>query len=181
MAGVPFEPIEQLSTPAISAAARELLVRRKEFTKAKLEVDQILRSRRHGLSKEAFRAWHKAIRSGTAPTIAEPPSDPFAIYSDCLSRLSYAKSDFDESLRRQIEISRQSLFESAQKILPAYLVSAGEGVAERLGRQLSIGEKLPARNKEARAPDRTILLYLQRARAKNEWLSAFGPSSWGRV
>jgi hypothetical protein len=181
MAGVPFEPMEGLSTPAISASARELLVRREEFLKAKWEVDQILRSRRHGLSKELFRAWHKAIRSGTTPTIAEPPSGSFTIYSDCLSRLSCAESDFDKLLRREIGIARQSLFESAQKILPAYLVFAGEGVAKRLGRQFSVGEGLPPRNKRARAHERTILLYLQRVCAKNDSLSAFGPSSWGKV
>src|ERR1700730_19427155 len=116
MAGVPFEPIEQLSTPAISAAARELLVRRKEFTKAKLEVDQILRSRCHGLSKEVFRAWHKAIRSGTTPAPVAPLSGPFATYSDCLSRLSSAESDFDESLRREMRIVRQSIFKSPQRM-----------------------------------------------------------------
>jgi hypothetical protein len=181
MAGVPFEPMEGLSTPAVSAAAHELLVRRKEFAKAKLEVEQILRSRRHGLSKEVFRVWHNAIRSGTAPALGAPLSGPFATYSDCLSRLSCADSDFDESLRRAIGTARQSLFESAQKTLPAYLVFAGKGLAERLTRQFSIGESLPPRNKEARAHERTILLYLQRVCAKNDSLSAFGPSGWGKV
>jgi hypothetical protein len=181
MAGVPFEPIEELSTPATSAAARELLVRREEFAKAKLEVDQILRSRRHGLSKEVFRAWHKATHSGTAPTIPDPPPGPFAIYSDHLSRLSCAESDFDQSLRREIGAARQSLFESAQKILPAYLVFAAEGLAERLTRQFFVGGSVPPRNKEARAHERTILLYLQRVCAKNDSLSAFGPSGWGKV
>jgi hypothetical protein len=181
MAGVPFEPIEQLSTPATSAAARELLVRREELAKAKLEVEQILRSRPHGLSKEVFRAWHKAIRSSTAPAPGAPLSGPFATYSDCLSRLSSAESDFDESLRREMRIARQSLFKSAQRILPAYLVFAGEGLAERLTRQFSIGESLPPRNKEARAHERTILLYLQRVCGKNDSLSAFGPSGWGKA
>src|SRR5438132_10125256 len=101
MAGVPFEPIEELSTPAVSVAGRELLVRREEFARAKLEVEHILFSRRHGLSKKPFRAWHKAIRSGTVPALGDPLSGPFAIYSDCLSRLSSAESGFDESLRRE--------------------------------------------------------------------------------
>src|SRR4029077_15897687 len=138
--GVPFEPMEGLSTPAVSAAARELLVRRKEFAKAKLGVEQILRSRPHELSKEVFRAWHKAIRSGTTPAPGAPLSGPFATYSDCLSRLSSAESDFDKSLRLAIGTARQSLFKSAQRILPAYLVFAGKGLAERLARQFSVGE-----------------------------------------
>jgi hypothetical protein len=181
MAGVPFEPIEELSTSAVSVAGRELLLRREEFARAKLEVEHILLSRRHGLSKELFRAWHKAIRSGTAPTLGDPLSGPFAIYSDCLSRLSSAESGFDESLRREVGIARQSLFKSAQRILPAYLVFAGEGLAERLARQFSVGESLPVRNKQARAHERTILLYLQRVCAKSDSLSAFGPGGWGKT
>jgi hypothetical protein len=181
MAGVPFEPIDELSTSAVSVAARELLVRREEFAKAKLEVEQILLSRGHGLSKELFRAWHKATRSSTAPTLGDPLSGPFAIYSDCLSRLSSAESGFDESLHREIGIARESLFKSAQRILPAYLVFAGEGLAQRLGRQFSVGENLPLRNKRARAHERTILLYLQRVCAKSDSLSAFGPGGWGKT
>src|SRR5205823_11905562 len=40
---------------------------------------------------------------------------------------------------------------------------------------------IPPRNKQARAHERTILLYLQRICAKNDSLSAFGPEGWGTV
>jgi len=163
MAGVPFEPMDGLSTPAVSAAARELLVRREEFAKAKLEVEQILRSRCHGLSKEVFRAWHKAIRSGTAPAPVAPLSGPLATYSDCLSRLSSAESDFDGSLRREMGIARQSLFKSAQRILPAYLVFAAEGLAERLARQFSIGESLPPRDYTGTDNKRGHCMYMKKS------------------
>lgn len=184
MAGVPFEPIEELSTPAVSVAGRELLLRREEFAKAKLEVEHTLLSRRHGLSKELFRAWHKAIRSGTAPTIADPPSGPFAICRDCASRLAGAEAHFENLLHGKLEAAREALLKSARIILPGYLIFAAEGV-----RQVATGllaarsevRPLGPRTKKARARERHLLLYLQRVCAKNDTLSAFGPSGWGKV
>jgi hypothetical protein len=184
MAGVSFEPMEDLSTPAVSAAARKLLVRREEFAKAKLEVDQILRSRRHGLSKEVFRAWHKAIRSGTAPTIPESPSGPFAIYRDCALKLVIAETDFEKLLYDKLEAAREALLRSARIILPDYLVFAAEGLRDvATGLLAKNGEVRPfvPRMKKERARERHLLLYLQRVCAKNDTLSAFGPSNWGKV
>jgi hypothetical protein len=184
MAGVPFEPIEQLSTPAVSAAARELLVRREEFAKAKLEVDQILRSRRHGLSKEVFRAWHKAIRSGTTPAIPDPPSGSFAICRDRASKLDRAETNFEKLLHDKLDSAREALLKSARIILPGYLVFAAEGVREIAASFLAqSGEIRPIvpRTKKARARERHLLLYLQRICTKNDTLSAFGPGGWGKV
>lgn len=182
IAGVPFEPIERLSTPGTSAAARELLVRQEEFARAKSEVEQILRSRRHGLSKEVFRAWHKAIRSGTVPPIADPPSRAFAICWECASNLAVAEANFDQALQRELEIARGALLEAARTILPAYLVFAAEGLYERLAKQFSSTvSAFQPRNKQARAHERTMLLYLQRICAKDDSLSEFGPEGWGTV
>ena len=40
---------------------------------------------------------------------------------------------------------------------------------------------LPRRNKQARADERHLALYLQRIAGKNDSLSEFGPEAWGRV
>ena len=40
---------------------------------------------------------------------------------------------------------------------------------------------LPRRNKQARAGERHLALYLQRIAGKNDSLSEFGPEAWGRV
>src|SRR3989442_16032642 len=100
MAGVPFEAIEQLSTPVTAAAARELLVRQGEFANARSEVEHLLRSRAHGLSEELFRAWRKAIRSGAMPPAADPPSRAFASCWECASNLATAESKLKDSLQR---------------------------------------------------------------------------------
>ena len=182
MAGVPFETVERLCTPATSAAARELLVRSEEFSQAKSEVEEILRSRTHGLSKELFRAWHKAIRSGTVPPIADPPSRAFATCWARASKLASAEAHFDQCLQRELKTAREALLDSARTILPAYLVFAAKGLHERLSRQFSpVVGALPPRNKSERAHERTMLLYLQRICAKNDSLSAFGPGAWGKI
>jgi hypothetical protein len=182
MAGVPFEMVEKLATRNASAAARDLLVRQAEFSKAKSDVENLLQSRRHDLSKELFHAWRRTIRSGAMPPPPEPPSGVFAICRECASNLASAEMCFDQALWGELEIARQALLESARTILPGYLVFAAAGLQERLARQfLPAAGNIPPRNKQARAHERTILLYLQRICAKNDSLSAFGPEGWGTV
>ncbi|HEX3818503.1 MAG TPA: hypothetical protein VHW03_09455, partial [Chthoniobacterales bacterium] len=59
---------------------------------------------------------------------------------------------------------------------------ASAGVRDRVIRQLAATTApLPPRNKQARADERHLLLYLQRISAKNDSLSAFGPEGWGAI
>jgi hypothetical protein len=184
MAGVPFEMVERLATRDASAAARDLLVRQAEFSKAKSDVENLLQSRRHDLSKELFRAWRRTIRSGAMPP-PDPPSGVFAICRECASNLASAEICFDQSLQRELEIARQALLQSARTVLPAYLVFASgslrEVVAELLEKSAAKSGPLPTRTKKARAKERHLLLYLQRVCAKNDTLSEFGPGGWGTI
>ncbi|MFZ1221156.1 MAG: hypothetical protein WAO00_17825, partial [Chthoniobacterales bacterium] len=136
----------------------------------------------HGLSEELFRAWRKAIRSGTMPPAADQPSRAFADCWECASQLAAAETRLEESLQSELGLARVALLEAARTILPPYLVFAAEGLRERLARQSSAAAgPLPPRNKQARAHERHLLLYLQRVCAKNDSLSAFGPEGWGTV
>ncbi|MEO8440371.1 MAG: hypothetical protein ABI540_09135 [Spartobacteria bacterium] len=86
------------------------------------------------------------------------------------------------ALARDLEVARKSLFESAHRYLPPYLVFAAAGVRERVTRQLSgVAGPLPPRNKQARADERHFVLYLQRVAGKNDSLSEFGPEGWGTI
>jgi hypothetical protein len=182
MAGVPFDVLEKLATVETAARARELVTRQNEFAAAKSEVEALLRHRGHGLSEELFRAWRKAIRSGTMPPAADQPSRAFADCWECASQLAAAETRLEESLHRELGLARVALMEAARTILPPYLVFAAEGLRERLAKQSSAAaESLPPRNKQARAHERHLLLYLQRVCAKNDSLSAFGPEGWGTV
>jgi hypothetical protein len=181
MAGVPFDVLEKLGTVETSRLARELVVRQDEFAKAKIEVEQLLRHRGHGLSEELFRAWRKAIRSGTMPPAGDAPSQAFAHCWECASQLAATETQLEESLQRDLAAARSSLLESARTVLPPYLVFTAEGLRERLAKQLADSGALPPRNKSSRAHERHLLLYLQRVAAKNDSLSAFGPEGWGTI
>jgi hypothetical protein len=182
MAGVSFEPIALLATTATASAARELLVRQTEFTQAKAEVEHLLQKRGHGLSEELFRAWRKAIRTGTMPPSADPPSRAFAICWECASDLAKAEAQLDQSLRRELDPARQALLTSAHAFLPSYLVFVAGGLRERLSKQSSHDSgPVPPRRKDDRAHERHLLLYLQRVCAKNDSLSEFGPEGWGII
>jgi hypothetical protein len=182
MAGVPFEPVARLATTATAAVARELLVRQAEFARAKTEVEHLLYRRGHGLSEELFRAWRKAIRTGTMPPAADPPSRVFAVCWECASNLATAEANLTHSLQQELGVTRQALLTSAQIFLPPYLVFVGEGLRARLSKQSSHDSgPLPPRRKEDRAHERHMLLYLQRVCTKNDSLSEFGPEGWGII
>src|SRR4030095_7147788 len=67
-------------------------------------------------------------------------------------------------------------------VLPSYLVFAAAGVRTRVTKQLScFVMPLPRRNKQARADERHLALYLQRIAGKNDSLSEFGPEAGGTV
>ena len=146
MAGVPFEPIERLATSTASIAARELLIKRAEFAQATVKLGQhpepdLLETR----------------RSGGASVHSEGTSNLSNIYSDCLSRLSRAESDFDGLLRSQVTTARQSLFDAAHEILPGYLIFAGKGMAKWLEREFPLHSDFASRNKKIRDYERTFL------------------------
>jgi hypothetical protein len=181
MAGVPFDVLEKLGTAETARIARELVVRQDEFAKAKIEVEELLRHRGHGLSEELFRAWRKAIRIGTMPPSGDAPSRAFAHCWECASQLATAEAQLEESLQRELGTARTNLLQAARTVLPPYLVFTAEGLRERLAKQTADSGVLPPRNKSSRAHERHLLLYLQRVAAKNDSLSAFGPEGWGTI
>ncbi len=181
MAGVPFDAVEKLVTIETAALARELVVRQDEFAQARVEVEELLRHRGHGLSEDLFRAWRKAIRSGAVPPAGDAPSRAFAHCWECASQLAAAETRLEESLQRELAAARSNLLEAARTVLPPYLVFTSEGLRERLAKQSAATGALPPRNKSSRAHERHLLLYLQRIAAKNDSLSAFGPEGWGTI
>jgi hypothetical protein len=181
MAGVPFDVLEKLGTVETARLARELVVRQDEFATAKTEVEALLRYRGHGLSEELFRAWRKAIRSGSMPPAGDAPSRAFAHCWECASQLAATETQLEESLQGELTTARTSLLDAARTVLPPYLVFTAEGLRERLAKQTADSGLLPPRNKSSRAHERHLLLYLQRVAAKNDSLSAFGPEGWGTI
>jgi hypothetical protein len=184
MAGVPFDVVEQLATVETSRLARELVVRQDEFSRAKTEVESILGRPRHGLSKEMFKAWRQALRSGAIPPPVDAPSQAFAHCWQCASVLAETEARLDEALQRELELARVALWQATRTWSARYLVFGGAGVREVLAGLLTEGapeSPLPPRRKRDRARERHLLLYLQRICTKNDTLSEFGPGGWGII
>ena len=185
LAGVPFEILERLATVGTAAAGRELLVRRDEFSQARSGVEQLLASRKHNLSKEQFRAWRKAVRSGVMPPAADPPSSAFAACWQSAANLAAAEVTLDQFLERELHSARKALLEAARTFLPRYLVFAAASLRELLvdfqTETAAANEPLSPRKKKTRARERHLLLYLQRVCGKNDTLSEFGPHGWGKI
>lgn len=179
MAGVPFDVLEKLATPGTTQAARKVIGREVEFSRARIDAARSLATRKAELPKEQFRLWRKAIRSGVMPATADP-----LLFTDLVktaSQVDLAESHLRDIMASEIQLAREALFAASRKFLKAYLVFAAPGVRERIIRQLSTAASATSpRNKQARADERHLLLYLQRLAAKNDSLSEFGPEGWGR-
>jgi len=179
MAGVPFEALEKLATIETARISREVIVAKKKLAQATAQVEKILASRRHGLSKEQFRAWRKALREGKMPSEPSPPSADFVTCSQSAKKSAAAEASLQEALERELNFARQMLMAAARQFLPPYLVFAAGHVRDLLAGPPE--EPLPPRKKKLRARERHLLLYLQRICAKNDTLSEFGPQGWGTV
>jgi hypothetical protein len=182
MTGVPFETLENLATVETTRMAREFIAAQTEFSRTKGDAESLLASCKHDLSKEQFRAWRKAVRTGVMPPAADPPSTAFVACWNSAAEVAKAEAALNNLLPSELGAARESLFAAARKFLPLYLVFAAEGVRERVLKQLvSDASWLPPRNKQARADERHLVLYLQRISGKNDSLSEFGPQGWGMV
>ncbi len=186
MAGVPFEPLDRLATTATAGAAREVLVRRGEFSRAKSELEGLLRRRDHGIPVEAYRVLRRAVRAGSLPDFGEnePPGES-VLYARAVTAFAAAEACLHEALERELDPARLALLESTREVLAPYLVFGGVGVREVLFDLMMAGSRpgstLLPRKKKERARERHLLLFLQRICAKNDTLSEFGPGGWGRI
>jgi hypothetical protein len=181
MAGVPFDHIERLATSPTSAAARALLGRQEELALARADLDGYLRLHRGALPPEIFKTWKKASRSGSIPP---SPSgslpEPFSRFASTVAERNAADESLDQSLSHDLPLARAALAQAARSFLPRYLVFTDRELRQRLEKEYT-ESALPPRNKQARAHERHLLLYVQRVCAKNDSLSEFGPEGWGTI
>jgi hypothetical protein len=179
IAGVPFEPLEEIESQGTAAAARELILTEENFGRAKKKVLELLQRPQNGLSPEVFYELRHAVRNNYAPqlkltTLPLEASD----YTRAALAQERAGKQLAEILFDELGQSRAALLASSREFFPRYLTFAAPGVQQLL---LSMESASSLRNKRARERERHLLLYLQRIAAKNDTFSEFGPSSWGRI
>jgi hypothetical protein len=179
MAGVPFETLEEFATRNTANLARDFIEAEADYSKTKSDVEKVLSLRRHNLSKEQFRAWRKVIRHSAMP----PPNAPVpCVFTDCwqsAKRFAAADEALGRTLSKELNATRQTLWDAAACSLPRYFVFSATGLRELLS--VTSNKPLPPRKKSLRARERHLVLYLQRVCAKNDTLSEFGPQTWGSI
>src|SRR3954469_21872249 len=146
MAGASFDVVEQLGTPKTSAAARDLIVRQKDYETARIEVERELAAQRKKLNKDDFRAWKKTM-SSQAGTF---PDGSRGVHARCLesgATLANAQTWFDETLQYELKAARVALLAAARGIVSRYLVFSDPDMRNRLNAQSAQQSPFP-RNKQ---------------------------------
>jgi hypothetical protein len=177
MAGVPFDILETLTTPKAAAAARAAIAAERRLSRITKELEDVLPSSRAPANRKQRRAMQKALRSGSAERLANLPG--FERWRDELLSITEAIRSVHHTLADELTPARQHMRDTAHAVLPRYLVFVDPALRERMMKQSSGPVQL--RNKDTRAHERHLLLYLQRICAKNDSLSEFGPEGWGII
>jgi hypothetical protein len=102
MAGVPFEVIQRLATPATSRAARDLIASRERFAKAKADLEILLARRDNGLSPEEFHELRAAVRANRAPNSTSGNRPEVGSYSRAAKEFAATAARVDEPVVAQI-------------------------------------------------------------------------------
>ena len=184
MAGVPFDPLDRLSTTSTATAARELLAQRRELARTRTALEELVGSPASNLSAEESRSLRASLRSKEAQIVPASSRPELAAFLNAFSGCVTAEAALEESLKTGLALTRTALFQESRRILPGYLVFGAGGFGERLAELIQNFEEgggLPSRNARARERERHLLLYLQRVCAKNDTFSRFGPSAWGKI
>jgi Lantibiotic dehydratase, N terminus len=174
LAGVPFDVLEELATPRISAAARDLLRREAELDRQSEPAVEFVTRRDNGLSSQEFAAWRAAIRRREVPKLNVP--EQLQHYVDASVAVTNGRSHLENELASELTRARTALLRTSRRILPQYLVFGSGDVHHLLEHS---ADELPYRNSRVRERERHLLLYLQRIASKNDTFSEFGPSAWG--
>ena len=166
--GAPFEILDEFSTTNVSAAARDLLALRATLSTAVQAAAEAI-DREDALSfGQRQRLRRKLFKRGA---IAGAPALPaVAHYQTLLPVVTAADAAFEALLARTYEVSRARIYELAATHCPEIAVL--QLTSEALARMLA---------SRTHKDDRSLAIWLQRLCSKNDTISRFGPSMWGRV
>jgi hypothetical protein len=174
-AGVSFDVLDRLGTPALAASARRVnalaveldACAERSLAQLALEVadNRTLRSRLEGKLKR--RAELSAERVAAHPWLAP--------YAHATAALRAAAAALDAEVDRAFRELHPALVAEAARELPDFLVFESQTLAS-----LEL-DAAPGDGSKPRQLARTLALYLQRVAAKGDTISRFGPSGWGRI
>ncbi|MDQ3334968.1 MAG: lantibiotic dehydratase family protein [Myxococcota bacterium] len=176
LAGIPFEILDDLAAPLLAGHVAEVLAIERELAaataaaQAALGEMELARSVRARIKRALARGSALPTDAGAAPT--------FDRYSTVLEQVARARVTMDAHLAAADEAARRALWSHAKTVLPDFLAIESDSAYRELARHTATN---PEDNSEVRYTERALARYLQRVAAKNDTISRFGPTVWGRI
>ncbi|MEJ7596926.1 MAG: hypothetical protein WKG01_03365 [Kofleriaceae bacterium] len=180
-AGIAFDHLDALGSPAVSEAARRLLACEREVDREADAAIAIARAK-FGAHERAERALLKRlVRSRNAPDPAQLAAHPWlAAYWTAASEYSGASYKLDVSLLHESARVHRETRRHAVDVLPDFAAIESEPMLQQLD-AIAIADPHDEARSSDREADRSLAMYLQRVCAKGDTIGRFGPSGWGRV
>ena len=177
LAGVPFEILDDLAAPRLAAHVEEVIAIERELAAATAAAQDAMsqmdlaRSVRGRIKKALGRGHALPADAGAAPA--------FDRYGAVLEQLARVRASLDACLAEADTTARRALWSHAKTILPSFLLIESDSAYLELERYR---ETDPERDTaDVRYTERALARYLQRVAAKNDTISRFGPTVWGRI
>jgi hypothetical protein len=181
LTGVPFERVERLCTPLSIKGVRELASLEEEGRDAAKKALAALRASCE-LRGELVERLRRDLGQGRAiPSQAVSLLPELLSYAEQLERQKQMRAQLEATMEEEIGRARLLLREDAATTIAGFApFASSSSLNERLA-EAAADEPESHTGWRERALDRMHLTYLQRLCAKNDTLSEFGPTGWGRL
>jgi hypothetical protein len=181
LCGVPFETLESLHSPKTAALSSKVARARQQARDAAArlmrELDGADVDRR--LRRRARKAVARLECLPQTPSAFAPLVGDYEHARDLLRRFT---AELAEAFQQEYAATRAALRRLIRDwALPFSVFTSSAGMDDLFAPERLSGSELPPATAGERKRERRYLLYLQRIAAKNDTLSAFGPTCWGRV
>lgn len=176
LTGVPFDALEGLSTPETAQLARNILALEGRARSHGVALLAAAKAAAQGESNDKLTRKIEGLRP-TGLSLGAVGDD----YETARAAWQAATDALGATLERELTASRHNLREQSAAHLPGFTVFTAELGDPELFSEERLKGPLPALNSKERQRDRTYLMYLQRVAAKNDTISAWGPTGWGRI
>lgn len=183
LAGLPWQELEAKATPETLRCARQFIACEDALKPAAQAALAALREDPGVLppaKRDAVRNQLGKLRGVEEPVQRSAGLPALGRYGDAFAALQAAERALEDALQRELPAARTLSAEAWEAIRHLLVFAAGE-VKESAELWTAPSGALPPRTTKVRQREQTALLYLQRLCAKNDTMSAFGPTGWGRI
>ncbi len=182
LTGVVFDILERLATPDAARAARAVLEREVAVEQTISAVLAALSRSGGQLDRKPRDQLRKLLkrRAEIPDALAALAPEDAGRYSTALARHAEVERELATILPVAYAEARAELRKIALDVLPSFAVFSSDELFSRI-EEIAASPGAAPPTSDARRLERHLALCLQRLCAKNDTVSQFGPTSWGRV